>query len=461
MVFSDLDFILLFLPITILLFVLARRTKLEYAPFAVLLVASIAFYSLWNTDDLLLLLGLTVVNFTVAEVLPKNDRQRTTLLAAGIAFNLLVLAYYKYSGFLLDNLAFLSNVTDVAVLRRSEDRPLPLGISFYTFTQIAYLIDCATRHVAAQKTSYPRYLLFLTTFPHLLAGPIVHYRDLAPQFQHMHRFLLGSRQAFGLMLFAVGLGKKVLIADPLSPLVATTFSQPELLSMAQAWAGMFAYTFQLYFDFSGYSDMAIGIAAMFGLRLPRNFDRPYLSRSPREFWRRWHITLSRFLRDYLYIPMGGNHGMAISVGLRALITMLLGGLWHGAAWTFVVWGAYHGALLIIQRLWQNTPWRIPPTAAWAMTFLAVACGWVFFRSPSMGDAGMFFLALIGANSPTASIALQIPLQLYLAAVLVLAWNERLPVIGRWAPAGAIAAGALIFLSASAGGEISEFLYFRF
>src|SRR6266568_7401907 len=384
MLFNSYPFIFLFLPIALIgYFTLVRLNHL--APVIWLALASLAFYSVSNWQFVLLLLASIAFNYVIGLLLiSKRPRPawRFAALTIGVAGDLLTLGYFKYAGFLAANLnaIFSTGLTG--------DVLLPVGISFYTFTQIAFLVDAYRGNVA--RYALPHYALFVTYFPHLIAGPILHHKDMIPQFERAamrrpdpHLILCG------LIIFGIGLFKKTCLADGIQPLVSLAFG-PNAPTFDQAWIGALAYTFQLYFDFSGYSDMAIGISLMFGIFLPLNFNSPYKAASIIDFWRRWHMTLSQFLRDYLYIPLGGNrHGPALRY-VNLAITMLLGGLWHGAAWTFVVWGALHGTYLCINHAWNNFGPKIAPRFARAadiagliLTFLAVVIAWVFFRAENM------------------------------------------------------------------------------
>src|SRR5882762_6244560 len=387
MLFNSYAFIFLFLPVALIgYFILGRLGNL--APVIWLTLASLVFYSVSNWQFVLLLLASVAFNYCIGLLLiskPLRAAPRFAVLTVGVAGDLLVLGYFKYAGFLAANLnAIFSTRLTVNVL-------LPVGISFYTFTQIAFLVDAYRGNVARYRL--PHYALFVTYFPHLIAGPILHHRDMIPQFERAaakrpdpHLILCG------LIIFAIGLFKKTCLADGIQPLVTLAFG-PNAPSFDQAWIGALAYTFQLYFDFSGYSDMAIGISLMFGIFLPLNFNSPYKATSIIDFWRRWHMTLSQFLRDYLYIPLGGNrHGRALRY-VNLMITMLLGGLWHGAAWTFVAWGALHALYLCINHAWSNYGPAIAPRfarpaniAAFILTFLSVVVAWVFFRADSLSSA---------------------------------------------------------------------------
>jgi D-alanyl-lipoteichoic acid acyltransferase DltB (MBOAT superfamily) len=387
MLFNSYPFIFVFLPIVLAGYFASRRLG-RLAPVIFLALASLAFYAIGNWRFVPLLLASIAFNYLIGLVLISgrlSGRLRFAVLAAGVAGDLVTLGTFKYAGFIAANLnaAF---ATGFAV-----DILLPVGISFYTFTQIAFLVDAYRGKVA--HYALPHYALFVSYFPHLIAGPILHHRDMIPQFERAE----GERPdphliLCGLIIFAIGLFKKTCLADGIQPLVALAFG-PNTPTFDQAWIGALAYTFQLYFDFSGYSDMAIGISLMFGIFLPLNFDSPYKSKSIIEFWRRWHMTLSQFLRDYLYIPLGGNRHGPVLRYVNLMLTMALGGLWHGAAWTFVIWGGLHGLYLCVNHAWNRFGPRVLPRfepaaniAALAVTFLAVVVAWVFFRADSVASA---------------------------------------------------------------------------
>src|SRR6266702_6451596 len=387
MLFNSYPFILLFLPAVLVgYFWLGRRSNLT--PVIWLAAASLAFYAIGNWQFVALLLASIAFNYAIGYLLIAAEltpMRRRAALALGVAGDLLVLGIFKYAGFVTDNVnALLGTHVAVHIL-------LPVGISFYTFTQIAFLVDAYRRQVAAY--ALPHYALFVTYFPHLIAGPILHHKDMIPQFERKETKYPDTHLILcGVIIFAIGLFKKTCLADGIQPLVALAFDARSP-SFDQAWLGALAYTFQLYFDFSGYSAMAIGISLMFGIFLPVNFNSPYKATSIVEFWRRWHMTLSQFLRDYLYIPLGGSRRGRVLRYVNLMITMLLGGLWHGAAWTFVAWGALHGAYLCINHAWNHFGPTIPPLlaplaniAALALTFFAVVIAWVFFRAESLSSA---------------------------------------------------------------------------
>ena len=391
MLFNSPIFIFLFLPITLAGFYWFGRRESQVLTLGWLILASLIFYGYWNPIYLLLILGSVAVNYSIGRRLYSYEtRGRRGWMWLGIALNLGLLGYFKYAG-------FLSGIASAMLGGglRIEDVVLPLAISFFTFQQISFLVD-ACRHETSQP-HWLSYLLYVTFFPQLIAGPIVHHKEFLTQVPALMRaWRHHSHLVVGLSIFIIGLCKKVLIADNLALDAAPIFAAAERgdpLHMLQAWRGLVAYTFQIYFDFSGYSDMAIGLARCFGVRLPQNFRSPYRASSIIEFWRCWHITLSRFLRDYLYIPLGGGRRGQARRSLNLMVTMLLGGLWHGAGWTFVMWGGLHGALLMLNHGWlRMSPWAMPRSLARMLTLLAVMFAWIFFRAESFEGA----LHLLGA-----------------------------------------------------------------
>ena len=387
MLFNSYGFIFLFLPLVLLGYFGLCHWRQNRAALAFLTAASALFYGWWNFPYLLLIGLLVLGNFFFAWWLHRH-RSRW-LLAVGIVGNLLVLAYFKYANFFVDNMnsAFQLGWTWTHVL-------LPLGLSFHTFQQIEYQVS-VYRGLKPER-DLVRYSVFVLFFPQLVAGPLVLYREISWQFdrKRLYTFRLSNLSA-GLAMFTVGLAKKVLIADSLALIASPIFQsagEGAVISTAIAWKAAIAYGLQIYFDFSGYSDMALGLARMFGIRLPANFYSPYRATSIIDFWRRWHMTLSRFLRDYVYIPLGGNRGGSVGRYANLMITMLVGGLWHGASWNFVIWGGLHGLFLIVNHLWRALPLRFSPPrplgaiAGGALTFLAVAVAWVFFRAPDFATA---------------------------------------------------------------------------
>ena len=347
MLFNSYVFIFFFLPLTFFIyFFLGKRNSLGSKAF--LVFASLFFYSWWNIAYLPLILTSMGVNYLLGRHLAVQKKKKSSfdgrlLLTLGILFNLGLLGYYKYADFFLENINTLLN-THWGLLHLA----LPLAISFYTFQQIAYLVDSYRNET--REYDFLNYAVFVTFFPQLIAGPIVHHAEMMPQFANeKNRRINYQHIAAGLFVFAIGLFKKVVIADTFAQWANIGFDQAPTLTMIDAWATSLSYTFQLYFDFSGYTDMAIGAALLFNIKLPINFNSPYKALSIQDFWRRWHITLSRFLRDYLYIPLGGNRSSKHRIYLNLFLTFLLGGIWHGAGWTFVLWGALHGAAMMLHR----------------------------------------------------------------------------------------------------------------
>lgn len=348
-----------------------------------LVVGSLFFYSYWNVIYLPLILLSIFVNYGVGLSLVNHEKIRIsskTILSFGIVFNLGLLGYFKYTDFFLDNFngIFGTNIPLPHII-------LPLGISFFTFTQIAFLVDAYKQE--AKEYSLINYMLFVTYFPHLLAGPILHHKEMMPQFASKYNWVKNYRNiALGLFIFSIGLFKKVVIADTFAVWANAGFDTATTLNLIEAWATSLSYTFQLYFDFSGYTDMAIGISLMFNIKLPINFNSPYKALSIQDFWRRWHMTLSRFLRDYLYIPIGGNRKGNVRTYVNLITTFLLGGLWHGAGWTFIIWGLLHGIALAIHRFWQSLGFRMNKILAWFITFNFINITWIFFRAKDFESA---------------------------------------------------------------------------
>jgi len=496
MLFNSYEFIFLFFPIVLVGFLLMQGRGAWLAA-AWLALASLFFYGWWRWQALPLLLASIVVNYAFGLALTpaagRDDRRRKQLLWLALAANLGLLGAFKYADFFVVN----ANVLRDAAGAHAWALPgwvLPIGISFYTFTQIAYLVDSWRGEVRERR--FVHYLLFVTYFPHLIAGPVLHHAQMMPQFARaaVARFD-ASQLCSGFALFAIGLAKKLLIADPLGQYADLAFGvaqgggSPDLLT---AWSGVLAYSFQLYFDFSGYSDMAMGLSRCFGIELPLNFASPYKATSLIDFWRRWHISLSTFLRDYLYIPLGGNRLGVARRHINLFATMLLGGLWHGAAWTFVIWGAMHGAMLVVNHLWRGL---FPPQGeapAWrhrlrallggVLTFGFVCIAWTMFRADSAASAWRIYEGLFGLNGVgTAFGGIELPYKkseffrlLILAAVisfamppatrvaqwLVLPDARAVPAPWR-AAAGAVLTVALLGWGISYIGRHSAFLYFQF
>jgi alginate O-acetyltransferase complex protein AlgI len=396
MLFNSYIFIFVYMPLTLAVFFALGRANQQQWATAWLVLMSLVFYGWWNPIYLILMCGSMIFNFQVGVALGRRRGDAAgarRLLAFGVVADLLLLGYFKYANFFVDNWNALAGTSFTL-----ETILLPLGISFFTFTQIAYLVDAYRGE--AREYSPLHYALFVTYFPHLIAGPVLHHKEMMPQFAKpsIYRPDITCLMS-GSVYFLMGLFKKVVIADGISGYASPVFDAAaagSTLTTFDAWSGALAYSFQLYFDFSGYSDMAVGLALMMGVRLPLNFNSPYKAINIIDFWRRWHMTLSRFLRDYLYFALGGNRAGPARRYVNLFLTMLLGGLWHGAGWTFIVWGALHGTYLMINHAWRallralgwtdRNPTIAGRVLGTALTFLAVVVGWVFFRAADMPTA---------------------------------------------------------------------------
>src|SRR6202163_3112579 len=444
MLFSSYTFLFQFLPATVLAFAAARRHS-PRAGIMVLAAASLVFYGAWRPIYLLLLLASIAVNFSLG-LRMEDPLRRRAIGTFGVVLNLALLCYFKYTNFIFDSVNTLTGAP-----LPFFNIVLPLGISFFTFQQIAYLVD--VMRGAKVERDIVSYTLFVSFFPHLIAVPLVHHAEMIPQFKRGRTGRSALLVARGLAIFAAGLFKKVVIADNLAQFVSPVFAHLDAGgggATSWAWLATLAYSLQIYFDFSGYSDMAIGLALSFGIRLPVNFRSPYRATSIIEFWRRWHITLSRFLRDYLYIPLGGNRLGEQRRYLNLLVTMLLGGLWHGAGWNFLVWGGLHGVYLCINHLWRA--WRggkdhawadslaakgfVAKALSWAVTFFAVVVAWVFFRARTAAGAWQMLGGLFGFDAGSSAYAS--PGVLRLMDLPVLVGEQRLLLIGGGAVALALA-----------------------
>ncbi|MDR1741206.1 MAG: MBOAT family protein [Synergistaceae bacterium] len=482
MLFNSPEFLFAFLPVTFIAYHSLASLRLRSPAMAFLVLASLFYYSYWNPRNLPVILISMAFNFLMGRAIAdaSDRRRRLCFTTAGVAANLLLLGWFKYAAFIAQSLnSVFAGICPV------PDVPLPLAISFFTFTQIAYLVDVSTE-AGVRRYGPITYGLFITVFPQLIAGPILYHKDLIPQFSKPEFLKLSNENiCAGLTFLTVGLAKKVLVADGLSRTVDVVFAAAPSATFAEAWLGALAYALQIYFDFSGYSEMAIGLCLMFNMRLPINFDSPYKSTSIIEFWRRWHMTLSAFLKKYLYIPLGGSRRGPLLRARNLMLTMLLGGLWHGAGWTFVIWGGLHGLYLSVNHLWRKTGLTLPKPIAWPLTFAAVVCAWVFFRAESLGDAvtllsrmldfrGMSLASLTSVTSyPTlgarvhliyAAIALTLTLLPNIQRVVGYTMESSGKPVAKyplWLPA---LTGGLLFLALREvlfGTAVSEFLYFNF
>lgn len=424
----------------------------------VLLAASYGFYMFWNAKFVLLLLLLTVVDFCAALLMSGSAaRKRRMLLIAGLSANLGFLAFFKYYNFFASSLANLIHISEQSVLLRIV---LPVGISFHTFQSISYLVDVYRREQQPVR-NFVDYALFIAFFPQLVAGPIVRARDFFRDLNHWRPPSAGFFSS-GCFLILQGMVKKVVLADRFGAVARMYFenvtAHPGALS---AWSGAFAFAFQIYFDFSAYTDIAIGSAALFGFHFPANFRDPYFATSVTDFWRRWHMSLSTWLRDYLYIPLGGNRHGAWTTYRNIMITMLLGGLWHGASWKFVVWGGYQGLLLSMERLFAGRV-AIPAFLRGLFTFALISVGWVFFRADNLHDAGMVTSQMVSFHSGTWLLG---PAHLLLLACAAIAtrWPmlERIAQSPSWTKVAVIVCGLMMIELFAAGEGTVPFIYFQF
>ncbi|WP_066175926.1 MBOAT family O-acyltransferase [Bacillus marinisedimentorum] len=490
MLFNSFGFIFLFLPLTLIVYYTLTRFRAFHLAKLTLIVASLFFYGYWNPKYLLLIGFSIVFNYAFSKWLGKKPSKWS--LGFGVAVNLALLGYYKYADFFLENVnaVFGMNMPLLQIV-------LPLAISFFTFQQIGFLVD--SYHGDTKDYNFFNYTLFVVFFPQLIAGPIVHHTDVIPQFQKEKTFQLNHRNvSLGVLIFSLGLFKKVVIADSLALWATPAFDQASSLTMLEAWGAALAYTFQLYFDFSGYSEMALGLGLFFNIKLPVNFMSPYKANSISEFWRSWHMTLSRFLRDYLYIALGGNRKGKTRKYINLFLTMFLGGIWHGAGWTFVIWGAMHGMYNVINHVYRELKkklFRLPakkaetaaareeaPETLWTtirqgmavlpyrlITFLSVVVAWVFFRALTVEDAFKVLKGMAGMNGieygkldylPGGTTELLILGALFIfvsVAPNTIEVAEKMKPTAKWAVFIAVVlVTALLFINREA-----EFLYFQF
>jgi D-alanyl-lipoteichoic acid acyltransferase DltB (MBOAT superfamily) len=501
MLFNSYEFIFVFLPAAVLIHFAAARWSVE-AAIAATALSSLAFYAWWNPPFVVLLGGSILVNFVLASRMARVEKATArVLLICGIVVNLAVLVYFKYAAFLL------------SIVRGGAALPpnVPLALSFTTFVQIAFLTDMYRRRT---NPPFGQYALFVAFFPHLIAGPIVRWSNLGRQLPDPARYRLDwDNVALGLTIFVLGLAKKVLIADQLAPHVGVVFdaaARGDPLTALAAWAACFGFSAQIYFDFSGYSDMAVGLGLLFNYRLPINFAAPLRATNALDFWRRWHITLSQFLRDFVYGPLTFGRPALWWRAIAIMITMVLAGLWHGAGWPFVLWGAFHGVLLLVNVAWHMLPKPGRPSAAgrfagWALTFTAFAASSVFFRGTDMGAIAHMLTAMAGRGAGAFAVpesyewavrsgySAQVWLQalsglpwfsvgmVWIAGALAVAllvpdtmelvgyregevqsaWRRVAPFAWRPSPA-MLGAAVVLFAAVFYGlGRVSEFLYFQF
>lgn len=395
MLFNSLEYLLLFLPLVTIVYFYLNRFDWVTAAKVWLVLASFVFYCRLIPVFGVLLIASILFNFfmgrQIHRAIDRNTGNSKVWLIFALAVNLGVLGYFKYANFFVDTVVALTgmNLSLAKIV-------LPLGISFFTFTQIAYLVDVYRR--IAHEYNLIHYFLFVTYFPHLVAGPILHHKEMMPQFADARNNAVNWDNIFtGLFVFSLGLFKKVIVADQFALWANAGYGSERELIFHEAWITSLSYTMQIYFDFSGYTDMAIGASLMLNIKLPLNFNSPYKAVNIQDFWQRWHMTLSRWLRDYIYIPLGGNRQGPLRTYLNLVITFLLGGLWHGANWTFVVWGALHGAATAIHKAWQGRGYRMPGLLGWALTFFFVNITWIFFAADNFADAARVLRGMAGMN----------------------------------------------------------------
>lgn len=488
MLFNSYEFIFAFLPITFFIYFYLNKKKLTEVSKAFLVFSSLFFYSWWNITYLPIILSSMLFNYVIGNSLNKQNIKgdhkfsRKGLLTVGILFNIALLAYFKYANFFIENL----NITfdsNIGLLHLA----LPLAISFFTFQQISYLVDSYRKET--HEYDFLNYALFVTFFPQLIAGPIVHHKEMMHQFTNLKSKAINYRNiAMGLFIFSIGLFKKVVIADTFSTWASTGFDKTEILNFFEAWATSLSYTFQLYFDFSGYADMAIGVALLFNIKLPINFNSPYKATSIQDFWRRWHITLSRFLKDYIYISLGGNRKGELKTYNNLLITFIIGGIWHGAGWTFIFWGFLHGIALVIHRAWCKLNFKLWGWIAWLITFNFINVTWIFFRAKEWNDAikvltGMLSIETIvlpsrlqnslhflseyisfGAFSPNSNISIITPVIIIIGIIISLLFKNSYSLMLNFKINhlySIIIALLLLVSLLTLSNQKSEFLYFNF
>lgn len=463
MLFNSYEFIFFFLPVTLLGYFLIAKKSVKLSN-VWLTLASFFFYGWWNIRFVPILSASILWNFIFGHLIHKSKNKKLVLFIA-IAVNIALLGYFKYTDFFIDSINRFAH-TDWNLL----NIVLPLGISFWTFTQTAYLVD--VYRGKTEPCNFLDYVLFVMIFPHLISGPIINHSEMIPQFneKERHKFNLDNF-TLGLMFFLFGLFKKVVIADSLAPIVDQYFGGADALSVWGAWIGVFAYTFQLYFDFSGYSEMALGLGKMINIDFPINFDSPYKSKSPIEFWQRWHMTLGSWIRDYLYIPLGGNRKGQVRKMLNLFIAMTLSGFWHGAGLKYIVWGIWHGFLLVVNHSWRYFAKprniKIPSFVAKFMTFAAITAGWVIFRGgvkrglkimTKMFNIESIFTASVSGNQIfTILILILLSVTVFIMPNVIEVLNGRFKTSKRWILVAVLLTDICILCIS----RNSVFLYFDF
>lgn len=464
MLFNSYEFIFIFLPLSFFIYFYLNKRRLINGAKGFLVASSLFFYSWWNIIYLPLILFSIFFNYFIGEALTKKNNKpilsKKKLLTLGIIINVLLLGYFKYMDFFIFNINFLAG-TELPLL----DLALPLAISFFTFQQIAYLVDCYKGKT--KERDFLNYTLFVTFFPQLIAGPIVHHKEIMSQFTKASNKVKNYKNiSLGIFIFSIGLFKKVVIADTLAIWATNGFDKAETLNFIEAWTTSLSYTFQIYFDFSGYTDMAIGIALLFNIKLPINFDSPYKANNIQDFWKRWHITLSKFLKEYIYIPLGGNRKREFITYINILSTFLIGGLWHGAGWTYIFWGFLHGLALVIHRIWHKFGIKVHTLIAWFITFNFVNITWIFFRANEWDDAIKVLKGMVSVNEiiqiTVSDFFLQFILFYFIFYILLTTKNTfQLSLDFKPLSKQLLFILFLSIISIAKINEYSEFLYFNF
>ncbi len=469
MLFSSYEFLFCFLPITIIGYYLILNAKKVNMARGWLVIASLFFYGWFNIKYLPIIIVSILINFAIGKGIKKEDKYKKIYFIIGATFNVGLLCYFKYYDFFVENVnvLFKTNWTLKHLL-------LPLGISFFSFQQLSYLIDVYKGET--KDYSLLNFSLFVTFFPQLIAGPIVLHSEIMPQFDDKEKQRLNwDNIASGIFMFSIGFFKKLVIADSFAVWATNGFDSTASLTFYQGWFVSLAYTMQIYFDFSGYSDMAVGIGKIFNIDLPANFLSPYKSTSISEFWRRWHITLGRALSTYVYKPLGGNRKGRVKTYINLLLTFLVSGLWHGAAWTFVFWGLLHGIASVIDRLFRDNNWKINKYVSWFLTFMFVNCAWVFFRAAtferafeilkamfSIPSGGAFNMAGIITNGSIIIIGL-VYILLVISLVVTLSFKNtyELAETFDYTTINTVYVVILMMIGISFMPRISPFIYFNF
>ncbi|RXJ85345.1 MBOAT family O-acyltransferase [Arcobacter cloacae] len=460
MLFNSYEFLLVFLPLTFIIYFYLNSKKLITLSKIFLVIASLTFYSWWNVIYLPLILGSMIFNFYVGQFLGKNRTKQ--MLTFGIIGNVALLGYFKYTDFFIENFNWALN-KDVELLHLA----LPLAISYFTFQQIAFLVD--SYRGETKEYNFLNYALFITFFPQLLMGPIMHHKEIIPQFQTKWKsFIKWENVALGLFIFAIGLSKKTLIGDPLTDYAQYAFDNAQKLSMVEAWYASVSYVLSYYFDLSGYADMAIGIGKMFNINIPKNFNSPYKARNFADYWKRWHITLSRFLSDYIYKSLGGNKSLVWVMYLNIMITFFVSGFWHGAGWNFVVWGLLNGIFVVMAHMMKKANLEMNFYVAWFLMFFGLILTRILFVSNDFADAWYVTTTLFDISNLRFENLFYIDpylqsFYIVLALYLALACKNSMEISENFRPNFKYIFYTVILLSASmfTFSSAKEFLYFQF